>query len=251
MSDQTLFEQETQPTTSEAPVQDHVTEAPAADPYSALLQGIKSDDGRQKYGTVSDALLSIQHKEQHISTIESENAVLREEIAKLKAQWEAEQAMQFQKQDTVQSNPQTENASAGINVEELVLKVQQGLSAQEQQKQATMRLNTFKDKLVSQFGDRAKDVYTAKLKEAGVSEQAFMATVVENPDFAWKSLGLSDVKPVTTQTVPESSRNPMAQTVSEPDNAYKFRQSKGYRPGDKLKVSRDAVMERLKAQGVL
>ena len=109
MSDQTLF---TQP---DAAVTDNPQPAPATSGYDTMLQGIKSDDGRQKYATVSDALTSIPHKEQHIGTLESENSVLREELAASKARLEAAEALRLQ------DNTRLEHLRPSLPVQVLML----------------------------------------------------------------------------------------------------------------------------------
>lgn len=236
MSDQTteLF---SQPTSSDAPVQDPAPVAPPSDPYGTLLQGITTDDGRQKYGTVSDALTSIPHKEKHIATLEAEHKVYQDEIANLKAQLEAAKTLQVPQTNTATGNTQTGTPSTAIDVDALTQQVTAKLSAQEQQRAAAKRVEEFKNKLVTTYGEKAKDVYTSKLQESGLSEQFIMQAVQQNPDVAWNFLGLNK-QTVNNTTVPAGTRNTQANVTQQPTQAPSFRPAGQYRPGSKLAAIR-------------
>lgn len=247
MSDQTLFNEQTPPA---APATDNQQPATTTGGYDTLLQGITTDDGRQKYATLSDAINSIPHKEQHITTLESENSVLREQIAEWKAKAEAAEALKLQQDNTPTGNPQTEQPSASIDVNEIAQRVHQELSAKEKQAQAKAKLMTFKQKLVETYGEKAQEVYTAKLTQEGLSEQVFLGTVVANPEFAWKSLGL-DTKPVETSPIPDSTYNSTATNETRPDTSFAFRPKGQAKPGSKYASQKEATMKRLKEQGLI
>lgn len=246
MSDQTLFNEDAKPN-SDAPVADQQQEAPAADPYATLLQGIKTPDGRQKYATLSDAINSIAPKEEHISTLESENSILREEIQKIKAQMEAFTATQ-QVNNTDTGSTQTENSSAAVNVEELYKQFKQLSSAEEAQVKARANVDKFKQQLVSVYGEKAASVYTAKLQEAGLPENVFLQNVATNPDFAWKSLGLETTVTKNDPSL-DSSRNVYA-TENKPVEQPKFRQSTP-KAGSRIAAQREETMRRLREQGYI
>ena len=124
------------------------------------------------------------------------------------------------------------------------------MSAEEQKAATQSKLIKFRDRLTATYGEKAKDVYTAKLAEEGISEQHFMSTIVGNPDFAWKSLGL-DTKPVETSTVPASTRNSQAVVETRTDSTPSFRPNNQARPGEKYASQREATLKRLQEQGVL
>lgn len=246
MSDQTLFNEDAKPN-SEAPVADQQPDAPAADPYAAMLQGIKTPDGRQKYATLSDAINSIAPKDEHISTIESENSLLREEIQKMKAQMEALTATQ-QPSNTDTGTTQTENSSAAVNVEELYAQFKQMSSAEEAQARAKLNTDKFKQHLLDVYGEKAASVYTSKLQETGLPESVFLQTVATNPDFAWKSLGLETTVTKNDPSL-DSSRNTVA-VENKPLEQPKFRQNTP-KAGSRIAAQREETMKRLKEQGYL
>lgn len=80
MSDQDVFEQTPAPVTPAAPAAPVAPVVPALDPNADKLQGIMNADGTPKYTDVAQALDSIPHAQQHISTIEAENATLTEAL---------------------------------------------------------------------------------------------------------------------------------------------------------------------------
>jgi len=249
MSDQTLFNEQT--TTTPASTQPDTTavETPT-DPYNTLLQGIKTDDGRQKYATVSDALTSIPDKETFIETLKSENAVFREEMEKMKARLDAAEALQSQP-NTDTGQPQTEQPNTAIDVDTLTQSVMQKLSAQEQEKVATQRIDQFKAKLVETYGEKAAEVYKGKVAESGLSEQVIIQAAAQNPDSAFKFLGLDINTTVETNSVPTSTRNSTSTETTRTDDAPRFRPGNQPRPGSKFAAQKEETVKRLKEQGLI
>ena len=245
MSDQTLFtEQPNTESTSTVVPQTIPETTPPTDVYGTLLQGIKTDDGRQKYATVSDAINSIPHKEQHIVTLESENSVLREELEAWKAKIAAAEALTMTQNSTTTAIPQTETTSPGIDVDTLTQQVTAKLSAQEQAKVRKERLKAFSDKVISTYGDKAKAVFTSKLAERGLSEKLIQDMEAQSPGSAWNFLGL-DTTPVETNSVPASTRNMTSTAAARPDTGYSFRPKGQKRPGASYAAQRELTLKRL------
>lgn len=244
MSDQTLFEQ---PNTSEAAPADTQETAPAADPYNILLQDIKTGDGRQKFATVSDALTSLPHAQTHISTIESENEVLREELKALKAAQTAADALAAQP-NTANGSTQTEPATTAIDVNDIVAQVTAGLSAQEQARIRNARVNDFKAKLVATYGDKAAEVYKKNLSESGLSEKFILDAEAQAPGTAHKFLGLNTNTNVESTNIPNTTRNSQATEQSAPERPT-WRPGNQKRPGEELAKSRELTMQRLRDTG--
>ena len=246
MSDQTLFEETN--TTPATPVTDNVQVQTTDDGYGSMLQGIKTADGRQKYANLSDALNSIQPAGQHISTLESENSVLREELDSWKARLTAAEALSMQPSTTT-GNPQTENTSTGIDVDAIVQQVQAGLSAQEQQKLYLQRVEGLKTQLVGKFGEKAGDIYKARLASIGISEKTLLDAEVQSPGAAWKFLGLDTESVPQTNSLPNSSLN-LTSTQNKQTTAPKsYRPTGQARPGEKFAAQREETLKRLQGQG--
>lgn len=244
MSDQTLFNQEQ--TTSDAPVADQQQEAPTTSGYEAMLQGIKTADGRQKYGTISDALNSISNKEQHISTLEGENAALRDQIKELKAALEAASVVP---NNTGNGSTPTADANAAIDFDSLTKKVYEqvtaSMTAQEKAAQRQARINEFKNKFVGVYGEKASEVYSQKLAESGLSENILLDAEVASPGAAWKFLGLEKPTTVEPSTIPSSTRNSSVPTQRPAETEYKFRPTNQQRPGSKFAAQREETLKRL------
>lgn len=244
MTDQSLF---TQDTNTEATPADTQVVAPTADPYNILLQDIKTDDGRQKFATVSDALTSLPHAQSHISTIESENQVLREKIDELKARQTAADALQATN-NTDNGTAQTETATTAIDVNDIVAQVTAGLSAQEQAKVYKQRVNDFKHKLVATYGDKAAEVYKKNLSESGLSEKFILEAEAQAPGTAHKFLGLNTNTNVDSANIPDNTRNANVDVQTAPQRPS-WRPNNQVRPGEKLAKQRELTIKRLQDAG--
>lgn len=189
MADQaeTLFEnQAAEDQTAAAPeVENNNTSV--ANPYEELLKGITDSDGRQKFETVDKALESIQHKDSHISTLESENAQLRE---KLEKQAKAEELLSQVK------NTEQQTSSPALDPNEITKLVESTLTQRELQAKKTANKQDVAKSLMEQYKSQEKvDEYvSAKSQELGVDLFALAAT---SPKAAKELLGL---KPQTTPT---------------------------------------------------
>lgn len=250
MSDPTLFSEQAPESTPAATVPDTAPVASANNGYDTMLQGITTPEGRQKYANLSDALSSILPKEQHISTLESENSVLREELATWKARLQATEALGLQT-STPQGNPQTENTSAGIDVNAIIQQVQAGISAQEQQTLYTQRVNNLKTMLVDKFGDKAGTVYNTRLAAAGISEQTLLEAETQSPGTAWKFLGLDTETAPQSNSIPTSTFNSTSVQNKQPEPRKHFRPTGQIKPGERLAAQRAETIKRLQDSGTL
>ncbi len=244
MSDPTLFNDNTN---SEAPAADPQQTAPTSSAYDTMLQGIQTTDGRQKYATISDALNSIPHKDQHISTLESENSVLREELAVAKAA--AEAATIVAPSNTGTGSTPTAEPNTVIDVEglseQVFKKVSAEMTAQEQAAVRHQRIVEFKNKFTESYGEKAADIYTQKLAESGLSEKILLDAEVASPGAAWKFLGLEKPTTVEAPTVLQSSRNSTGSQPVVADTAPRFRPTNQSRPGEKYAAQRAETLKRL------
>jgi len=154
------------PPAVEVPAQPPVTD----NPYADLLGGIKTDDGRMKYATVSDALTAIPHAQGHISTLEAELTKVKEELSKRVSVEESLQQL-ANKPETTETTP-----PVGLGEQEIAKLFDQRLQARDAQHVAEANQKSVANTLRESFGDKAEEAYTIKAAELGV-DVAFLNTL--------------------------------------------------------------------------
>ncbi len=187
MSDQDVVEN-TAPVTPDAlaPV------VPATDPHADKLTGILNADGTPKYTNVAQALDSIPHAQEHISTIETENASLKEQLNAATAAKDllakqvsdkptptsltAEEVARISRQtlqETAQANSEAANvASINAKFSELY-----GSKAQEQMSEVAQQSGM----TIKAISDLAKTSPSAVLRLAGINPAASAPVVPKTP----------------------------------------------------------------------
>ena len=138
-------------------------EAPSADPYADLLKGITTDDGRQKYATVSDAINALPHAQTHIQKLEVELAELRE----ARARELQEQTIERHPEPQPQNVPDVQ----AIDETQVLGLVDQVLSQREKQTIRDRNVQTVVQQMTEKFGstEAADKAYNEKAQELGIS----------------------------------------------------------------------------------
>lgn len=138
--------------------------APKADPYQDLLKEIKTQDGRVKYATVSDALNALRPAQEHISTLEQENLTYKQKLEQLQADLEKAGNVDklLEKLDRKQETGDPE--TAGITEQDVlrVLTERERKQAEKANAEAVVSALTehfgAKDKAAEAFKNRGKDL---------------------------------------------------------------------------------------------
>ena len=227
------------------------TTAPATgSEYDVLLQGIKTEDGRQKYATPSDAINSIPHKEQHIMQLESENSVLRDAQAELKTKMEAMEAMmEGLRNNTAASTNQTDQTTTVIDQDALTQGVLAQIEAKNKADAEKARIAEFKSTMASKFGSKADEILKKAAVDRGVGLDVAESVVRKyGTEAAFKTLGLNDVAPSDTNSIPATNTNPAAPRQSTDPYA---KMGKKPRAGEQWTAQREVTMARLKEQGLI
>jgi len=209
MTDQTIFNEET------APVVEQTTEPtpeaqPAAIDYSTTLGGIVDASGKQKYSNVNDALNSINFANEHISTIEAENAQLKVEMAK--AQANEDLVAQIQ-----QASKAPTSADNGVSMEAIAAVVQSQLAANDKQTVIKNNQSAVASSLTERFGDKAEELYLAKGKELGLGPQTLNEIAGNSPEavLAWFGDLSTTPNPQTIKSTIINTGAPTQQTVEK------------------------------------
>lgn len=159
------------PTQEAAPAPEGVKQPEAvqqpSDPYVDLLKTITSQDGRQKYATVSDAISSIPHAQTHISTLEQELQAERAKAQELQEQLEKAAKMEDVLSQVAQNNT-SESPSVEINEQQVMGLVEQFINNKEQQTSALHNQKEVASQLSQKFGEKAEEAYNQKAQELGI-----------------------------------------------------------------------------------
>jgi len=210
MTDQTIFNEE-----ETAPVVEQTTEPtteaqPASVDYSETLGGIIDASGKQKYSNVNDALKSINFANEHISTIEAENAQLKVEMAKAQANEDlVAQIQQASKAPTSVDN--------GVSMEAIAAVVQSQLAANDKQTVIKNNQSTVANSLTERFGDKAEELYLAKGKELGLGPQTLNEIAGNSPEavLAWFGALSTTPNPQTVKSTIVTNGAPTQQVVEK------------------------------------
>ena len=192
--DQSIFESSTPDQETGAAAQPAVNqaEAPQNDPYATMLQMIKTEDGRQKYNSIEDAISSIPHAQSHIQKME-------QELAQLKAEREAreKEAAKVQALDETFKPAETKQEPAAqqvIDESQISELVNQALETRTRAQKEADNVKQVVDTLTSRFGDAeaTKKVVQQKAAELGVEPSWFMEQAKVSPTVALSLFGIAN-----------------------------------------------------------
>lgn len=143
--------------------------SPSTDPYGDLLKTITTETGVQKYGTVSDALNSIPHAQQHIKTLEGENSQIKEQLTAMQQQMEKMSKMEDVLAQ-LSAKKESEQPSESFGEQQIMELIQSQMSQAELAKVVANNQKEVAQTLSTQFGDpsKAEAAYVAKAQELGV-----------------------------------------------------------------------------------
>ncbi len=168
---------------------------PVADPYQELLSGITNAEGSQKYANVSQALAGASHANQHISTIEAENSVFKEDMTVK----DTKIAMLEKQLEALQTAPEVPTSQPeGLQAKDMDSVIEQKLIEREEAKQKLSIQETqaankqlFADAVMSQYGDSSKTTLTEAMNKRGWDAAKLQRRALEDPQETLELLGLN------------------------------------------------------------
>lgn len=157
----------------------------------------------KKYKSTEDALKSVPHAQEHIKTLESELAELKEELTKRKTTQEL--------LDELKSDRQVESPTQDpeVDADRLEALVQQTLDRREHQRSAKQNADRVATRFTEQFGETAEATYNQIAKDNGLSLQQLNNLAATSPSAVLRLAGL-DGKPATNIAKPTGSINTQA-----------------------------------------
>lgn len=180
-----MVDQATDPAAEAAP-QLTPAEQEAAN-FSKILESIKRDDGSQKFDKVDTALQSIQPKDDHIKSLETENAKLKEDIVKFGSQEEILKKFMENRAPTEEAEP----ASPQFDQDTLSTMLTGLLNKRDEANVETANVQKVAQVLATKYGEKATEVMSAKAKEMGVSEGFLKEIIAKSPEAGLELLGIS------------------------------------------------------------
>ena len=182
MTDQSIFNNGEQSTPAEAS-QSGNEQASAAD---QLLSAIVNSEGKQKYGTVEDALKATAAAQEHIRRLEEENTTFRQEVEKSTTLQSVLDAMKPREE----SEPAAPTSSIG---EDDVAQLLEGM-LNKRETAATAKSNVSKvtSAFVEKHGVEAEAKYYESATALGFTNSEINELAARNPAAVFKMLGIDD-----------------------------------------------------------
>ena len=195
MSDQTIFDNtNTQPVTPATPTNQPTPTDNAAD----LLKLIVNEKGEQKYKTIQDAIIGLQHANNHIQTLLNEKRQVEGEAATLRTA--AEKVAELERVVAELSKNPPQATPAVVDPTQIQEMVSQAISATKtkevQQQNTSVVVNAAKQT----FGDKAEEMFYSSAQDVGLSREQINALAASSPQAALKILGLASQSGSSTPT---------------------------------------------------
>ena len=182
MTDQSIFNNDAPSTPAEVS-QSGNEQASAAD---QLLSAIVNSEGKQKYGSVEDALKATAAAQEHIRRLEEENTTFRQEVEKSTTLQSVLDAMKPREE----SEPAAPTSSIG---EDDVAQLLEGM-LNKRETEATAKSNVSKvtSAFVEKHGVEAEAKYYDSASALGFTNSEINELAARNPAAVFKMLGIDD-----------------------------------------------------------
>jgi hypothetical protein len=169
-----------------APDQDITSPAPNTNSnLGDLLKNIKNENGEQKYKSLEDALVALDHSQKYIPELKNQLTGTQAQLEEMKAQMakfnnieESVQRLLAQQQTQRETPPEV----TGLDEQAVMKLVQDSLKQSEQVKLLMSNQQKVNDALVGKYGEKAIEVLDAKAAELHTTRQALGELSKQNPD---------------------------------------------------------------------
>jgi hypothetical protein len=190
--EQVTQEQSVEPTTQEAQQQDT-----QAKPFEIPTEAQDLVGEGKKYSNAEEALKSVPHAQNHIQTLESELAELKNELTKRKT---TQELLDEIKSGVKPAEHTTQEG--GLNQDTIMELVNNTLKQNEQKKTAQTNASQVASKFSEKYGSNAESVYNSLAKDLNLSPQKLNELAATSPNLV---LRLADLEPNVKTNVSKSS----------------------------------------------
>ena len=192
MAEEQAVQETVEPTTQEAQQQDT-----QAKPFEIPTEAQPLVGEGKKYASAEDALRSVPHAQEHIKTLETEMAQLKEELTTRKTTQEL--------LDEIKSGVKpAENTTqeVGLNQDTVMELVNNTLKQNEQKQLAKANASQVASKFSEKYGSNAETVYNSLAKDLNLTPTKLNELAATSPNLV---LRLADLEPSVQTNVPKSS----------------------------------------------
>jgi len=236
MAEEQAVQETVEPTTQEAQQQDTQTK-----PFEIPTEAQDLVGEGKKYSSAEEALRSVPHAQNHIQTLESELAELKDELSKRKTTQELLDEIKSGVQPAANTTQET-----GLNQDNIMELVNQTLKQNEQKKTAQANASQVASKFSEKYGSNAESVYNSLAKDLNLTPQKLNELAATSPNLV---LRLADLEPNVKTNVSKSSGSvnteALAQNKTQPE--LSARVPKGAKTSDLVNAWR-AAGEKVKQQ---
>lgn len=189
---------------------------PANSNLEDLLKNIKNENGEQKYKSLEDALVALDHSQKYIPELKNQLSgtqtqldEMKSEMAKFSNIEESVQRLLAQQQTQRETTPE----ATGLDEQAVIKLVQDSLKQTKQIEMLNANQQKVNDALVGKYGEKAIEVLDSKAAELHTTRQALGELSKQNPELV---LALFN-QPANKEPNPavSSRRTPPPQHVTE------------------------------------
>lgn len=210
MSSDNLFDEGSKP--ADQPVTPASQPSASQDVFANQLAQILNERGEPKYASVDKAIEALKHSQDYIPQLktqltekEQEIQQLRDELSKRVGVEDAIARLSQQRQE------QDPPAVSGLDEKSVLELVQKTLTQREQQSVRQQNINAVTDALTHKFGEKAREVISAKAQELNMSLEQMKQLSEQNPQLVLTLFNHSQSTPSgapqrSSVTLPEIER---------------------------------------------
>ena len=171
----------------------------------------------KKYASVEDAYKAFPHAQQHISTLEAENARIRQELEQRKS---AEDVLRDIQEGLANKSVVTPTAPT-TNEQDISTIVRQELERKQYEDVAKQNQLNVVQEFTNKFGDKAQVQFENLAKELGVPVSSLNQLASTSPKAVFKLAGFEQMKTTTQSGTLQSDVNMSLATQKQADNSVR------------------------------
>lgn len=178
-----------------------------ADLVTTLLGSIKNEKGEQKYKSLEDALVALQHSQTYIPQLTAKLTEREQELANAKKEADkiAELERSLQALTQMNSGGSDTQSQPNLSEESIAAIVSKTLTRTQQESLQQQNLQTVITSMKTVYGDKAEEVFYGKAKDLGMTVQEFNALAAKTPKAVLDLIGVKSAP--AGSGLPQSSVN--------------------------------------------
>lgn len=188
MSDKDLFDEEKKDENTPDLTKDEGDKG--GEGVDQLLKSITNDDGTPKYASEAEALKALAHAQDHIKTLEADNASLKD---KGDASEKLDELLAAVKQSKDSGQGESGDNASTLGTEDVLTIVKEYLDDTKAAESRTSNIKTVTNLFKSRYGKDASEKLYGKAADLGLGKSEINSMIAANPNAALRILG-EDVK---------------------------------------------------------